>query len=252
MARARNIKPSFFTNELLGTYDPIISLCFSGLWCLADRDGRLEDRPLRIKAELFPYRDSLDVNGYLTVLERDGFITRYEVAGTKYIQVNNFTKHQNPHHTEKSKNYPAPEQETTAITESDSKPVLTPLCNGESEVSERSDSLIPDSGFTDTPTPAPDKPSRKSKKMDMPKGFEDGISDRVRKWAAENGFGNNRVSSNFSKFILAAKAKGYQYSDWDAALMNAIRDDWAKVGDSTEQLAAKPATSLYRQWKPQQ
>ena len=50
MARARNIKPSFFTNELLGTEDPMVSLTFAGLWCLADKEGILEDRPLRIKA----------------------------------------------------------------------------------------------------------------------------------------------------------------------------------------------------------
>jgi hypothetical protein len=52
--RACNIKPGFFKNEVLGTAVPILSLLFSGLWGLADREGRLEDRPLRIKAEIFP------------------------------------------------------------------------------------------------------------------------------------------------------------------------------------------------------
>ena len=145
--RARNIKPAFFTNEILGTYDPIIVLLFSGLWCLADRDGRLEDRPLRIKAELFPYRENLDVNGYLTVLERDGFIVRYKIGGISYIQVLNFSKHQNPHHTEKSKNLPAPPLNNK---DSPSECVLTPLSNGESQVPERSDSLIPDSLIPDS------------------------------------------------------------------------------------------------------
>ncbi len=64
--RARNIKPGFFKNEHLGTADPIVALLFEGLWLLADRDGRLEDRPLRIKAEIFPYREGLDINGSLT------------------------------------------------------------------------------------------------------------------------------------------------------------------------------------------
>jgi hypothetical protein len=150
MARARNIKPGFFTNELLGTYDPIISLFFAGLWCLADRDGRLEDRPLRIKAELFPYREGLDINGYLTVLERDGFLVRYEVAGQRYIQISNFAKHQTPHHTEKAKGFPGPEQ---AQSEPQGKDVLAPLSNRESQVSERSDSLIPDSLIPDSLIP---------------------------------------------------------------------------------------------------
>jgi hypothetical protein len=144
--RARNIKPAFFTNEALGVLDPIIQLTFAGLWCLADRDGILEDRPLRIKAELFPYRDNLDVNGYLTVLERTGFIQRYEVNGVRYIEVLAFTKHQSPHHTEKAKGYPANPLKGKDNGESR-------LDNGEITVPTRSDSLIPDSLIPDSLIP---------------------------------------------------------------------------------------------------
>jgi len=143
MARARNIKPSFFTNELLGTEDPMVSLTFAGLWCLADKEGILEDRPLRIKAELFPYRENLDVNGYLTVLQRLGFIHRYVVNGVGYLQVINFEKHQCPHHTEKSKKYPK-YHDVKDLT------VKSPLSNGEKQVPTRSDSLIPDSLIPDS------------------------------------------------------------------------------------------------------
>ena len=143
MARARNIKPSFFTNELLGTEDPMVSLTFAGLWCLADKEGILEDRPLRIKAELFPYRENLDVNGYLTVLQRLGFIHRYVVNGVGYLQVINFEKHQCPHHTEKSKKYPK-YQDVKDLT------VKSPLSNDEKQVPTRSDSLIHDSLIPDS------------------------------------------------------------------------------------------------------
>lgn len=163
--RARNIKPGFFSNELLGTYDPIISLMFAGLWCLADKDGRMEDRPLRIKAELFPYREGLDVNGYLTVLERDGFISRYEVGGIRYIQVENFAKHQTPHHTERPKGCP---ENPKKIQGQQGKQVLTPLSNGECKVSTRSDSLIPDSLIPDS----------KSSPSDLsPANTEDALDD---------------------------------------------------------------------------
>jgi hypothetical protein len=147
VARARNIKPGFFTNEVLGVLDPIIGLTFIGLWCLADKEGRLEDRPLRIKAELFPYRYPLDVNGDLTVLEREGFIDRYEVDGVGYIQVVNFHKHQSPHHTEKAKGYP---QKPLQRKEKQTLTVKQPLDNGEYQVRTRSDSLIPDSLIPDS------------------------------------------------------------------------------------------------------
>lgn len=99
MARARNIKPGFFKNEDLAEMDPLSRLLFAGLWCLADREGRLEDRPKRIKAELFPY-DNCDVDQLLDDLQEYGFIHRYEVDGGKYIFIQNWHKHQNPHHME--------------------------------------------------------------------------------------------------------------------------------------------------------
>lgn len=146
MARARNIKPGFFTNELLGTADPMVCLTFAGLWCLADKHGILEDRPLRIKAELFPYRESLDVNGYLTVLSQLGFIQRYEVNGSRYIKVLHFRKHQSPHHTEKAKGYPEPDCAKPLISAGNRYDTVTSPCiDGEHKVPTRSDSLIPDS-----------------------------------------------------------------------------------------------------------
>ena len=44
MARARNIKPGFFKNELLVGLPYEYRLLFIGLWTIADRDGRFEDR----------------------------------------------------------------------------------------------------------------------------------------------------------------------------------------------------------------
>lgn len=138
MARSRNIKPSLFKNELLGCADPLLTILFESLWCLADREGRLEDRPLRINAETFPYRNvPLPLfNGYLTELQRLGFIVRYKAGDLPLIQVVNFKKHQTPHNTEKASELPAPQD----------VPILA-LDNGELTQAKRSDSLnlIPDS-----------------------------------------------------------------------------------------------------------
>jgi hypothetical protein len=145
MARARNIKPGLFKNELLGVADPFLMILFESLWCIADREGRLEDRPLRIKAETFPYRDGMDVNGYLTELQRLGFICRYMVGGDAFIQVLNFHKHQNLHKTERASEIPEMpiKSEGCALTED------APLKNG----SRPADSLIPDSLIPDSLIP---------------------------------------------------------------------------------------------------
>lgn len=91
--RIRSIKPGFFNNDELAELRPLTRLLFIGLWCLADRRGRLEDRPRRIKAELLPY-DDFDAGEMLAELERAAFVTRYESGGLALIQINTFEEHQ--------------------------------------------------------------------------------------------------------------------------------------------------------------
>jgi hypothetical protein len=162
MARARNIKPAFFKNYELADLGPVAQLLFAGLWCLADRDGRLEDKPRFIKAELFPYYEC-DVNGELTELQRLGFVRRYTVGGVDVIEVLNFKKHQTPHNTEKASTLPAFEAQTPR------KPAPM-LVNGEPTVNppkhndgKTPDSLIPDSLKEKEKTPR--------KRVDPPSGI---------------------------------------------------------------------------------
>lgn len=98
--RTRNVKPAFFHNEVLADLSPLTRLLFIGLWCLADREGRLEDRPRRIKAAILPF-DECSVNDALNNLHETGFIVRYEIDGQPLIQIANFVKHQYPHKTER-------------------------------------------------------------------------------------------------------------------------------------------------------
>ena len=77
MSRARNIKPGFFSNDVLVELPFEYRLLFIGLWTEADRAGRLEDRPLKIKMMVFP-ADNVDVNAGLQALHDRGFIQRYD------------------------------------------------------------------------------------------------------------------------------------------------------------------------------
>lgn len=108
MARSRNIKPGFFQNEVLADMPALVRLLFAGLWTIADRDGRLEDRARRIKVALMPY-DEIDVDGALDMLSAgsDPFIIRYEVNGARYIQITKWREHQKPHHMELASQIPA-------------------------------------------------------------------------------------------------------------------------------------------------
>jgi len=124
MARTRNIKPGFFQNEELGVLDIKARVLFAGMWCWADREGRLEDRPLRLKAQILPF-DDCNPDELLDSLtkQKEPFVIRYQASGTKYIQINKFRSHQNCHFKEQPSTIPAPEM-----------PVHTPCKNGASTV----------------------------------------------------------------------------------------------------------------------
>jgi hypothetical protein len=91
--RSRYIKPGFFLNYELAQLPPLARLLFQGLWCLADKDGRLWDRPQQIKAECLPY-DKANPDALLQKLHESGFIRRYETQGKRCMEIVNFSKHQ--------------------------------------------------------------------------------------------------------------------------------------------------------------
>lgn len=91
--RIRTIKPDFFKDEDLAEIPHKARLLALGLLCLADGHGRLEDRPRKIRAEVFPY-EAGSIEDDLQALHDIGFIIRYSADGKNVIQVRNFRVHQ--------------------------------------------------------------------------------------------------------------------------------------------------------------
>ena len=177
--RARDIKPGFYKSEQLAECSMPARLLFPGLWMMADREGRLEYRPKRIKAEIFPY-DLVDCSELIAELEREGLVLRYNVAGCEYLFIPGFSRHQCPHIKEKPSEIPpypgaqpgkhgestvqAPDKHGTDPSSS-----LTPssLPPEDKDSSLRSESSCPGSAsptpdvLSGTSSPPPDKPKRK-------------------------------------------------------------------------------------------
>lgn len=193
MARSRNIKPGFFTNDELAECGPLGMLLFAGLWTIADREGRLEDRPKRIKAQILPYFDA-DADELLNALAERGFIERYEVAGQRYLHITKFLEHQNPHIKEAPSTMPAPDshQEVLDQAGADVPParlVTVEKCDEINTSDEHQTStvlsrlipdsspLIPDTGFPNTPQP----PRRGGVRVQYPPEFEEFWAEVERK-----------------------------------------------------------------------
>lgn len=110
MARIRSIKPESFDDEDLCALPFSHRWCYVGLMTQADRSGRMEDRPKRLKARLFPY-DDVNMDAMLMDLARAGFIVRYVVTGRAYIAIrpSSWAKHQYIRNNEPASTIPAPD-----------------------------------------------------------------------------------------------------------------------------------------------
>jgi hypothetical protein len=93
MARIRNIKPDFWTDEKLVELEPWERLLFIGIWNFVDDEGFMPYSPKRIKMQVFP-GDSLEVSRGVQSLISIGAITLYDSEAGKILKVTNWSKHQ--------------------------------------------------------------------------------------------------------------------------------------------------------------
>jgi len=222
MARIRTIKPEYFRHEVLqdlernnpGKYPMLV---FAGLWTLSDKAGRFEWRPRQIKLDILPFLD-FDMDETLSILSEANFIQKYEVNGKDYGLIPSFKDHQriNGKELQSPEKYPEPlENQKGSTGEAHGKQPRSQERKGKGK--ERN-------GYN---------------KTSLPENFE--ISDRVRKWAVEKK--HNHLEEHLESFKLKCTSKDYKYKDWDAAFMNAIRDNWAKI-DNTVQSREPPSSVI--------
>ncbi len=121
--RARSIKPGFYKNDELAACSPMARLLAPGLWMMADREGRLEYRPLRIKAEIFPY-DNVDIVALLDELLATKHASTFYHGGKRFIQIEKFAEHQRPHANEVPSEIVSPNQADGVTCDQGSKCLL--------------------------------------------------------------------------------------------------------------------------------
>ena len=249
MSRIRTIKPDFFLHDELAELTPLNRLLFIGMWTLADCEGRLEDRPKRIRAQLHPYDDG-DTDAMLQSLHDRNFITRYSVGGVGYIEINNFKKHQRLSGKEAEFESSIPKNPNVII---DIEKGSTGEALGKQQGStgealgkqqgstgealgkqQGSTGEIPNAqegkgkegkGIGKEGSVSPPSASRPpARKTACPADLS--ITPELQAWADERGY-REPLAAHLESFVGKATAKGYAYADWQAALRNAIRDDWA-------------------------
>ncbi len=113
--RIRNVLPEFYKDDRLAELPPLARILYLGLHGLADRCGRLEDRPIRIKAEVLPY-DEANVGELLCALAEAGCILRYATSAGRWIALPNFEaeQHINSYEKKTESRIPAPPIEVSS------------------------------------------------------------------------------------------------------------------------------------------
>jgi hypothetical protein len=96
MARIRTIKPEFPQSETTGRLSRDARLLFVQLWTIVDDEGRARAASRMLASLLYPYDDDAPglIDGWLTELERENCIRRYEIDGDRYLEIVKWLKHQ--------------------------------------------------------------------------------------------------------------------------------------------------------------
>jgi len=120
MARIRTVKPEFFTSESVISVSPLARLFFIGLWCEADKEGRLKWKPKTLKFRYLP-GDSVNIEKLCKELEAENMIVTYSVNDVDYCEIPGFGSHQVINNREKESTLPSRDNDASTTRESGRK-----------------------------------------------------------------------------------------------------------------------------------
>jgi len=223
--------PNRILRDNILSSEPVASLkwdeevFYRRLMSIADDYGRHESSPQLLRARCYPLQTDhvrvADITRWMAACQKAGLILGYAKDGKAYLEICKFGQQ-----LRSASKCPAP-----PATDISCNQLLANDCLGVSvSVSVSEGVCVGD----EQPTPKRRKPA----KTLLPDDFA--VSDAVKAWASSKGI--TRLDDHLESFKAKAKAKAYEYADWDAALMNAIRDDWAKLGTSVS--TSKPRRKL--------
>ena len=203
----RIIRDGILTSERINALSPLAELFYRRLMSVADDHGRYSGNLTQLRAYCYPLKlDSVkedSIKKHLAECVSAGLIVPYTVEGKPYILLCDFGQRING----KSK-FPEPPSDV---------PGNPPGIPGNPRLDVGEDVDV-DEGVI---------PRKRGKQPKVPMPADFGISERVKAWAAEKG--HTRLELHLESFKSKCAAHGYTYADWDAALMEAIRNDWAKL-----------------------
>jgi len=107
MARARMIRPEFWSDEKLASVSREARLTFAGLWGTSDDYGVTKGNAAWLKSQIFPYDDDIKISKFqewLSELENLQRILPFTTDCEKYYYIPKFSEHQKVDKPSKTRN----------------------------------------------------------------------------------------------------------------------------------------------------
>lgn len=222
----RILREGILTSQRMARLGWAEEVLYRRLHSVVDDFGRYYADSGLLRAACYPRQlnkvSDSDIGKWLTVLVEAALVRVYPAEdGERYLEVLGFGQQI------RAKKSKFPDMRSTCLADAQQPPADAHLVV--------SVSVSEDVGVTRAR-----RATHTHRKRPMPEGF--GVSDAVRAWATEHGY--DRLPEHLEAFQRKAKAKDYAYADWDAAFMEAIREDWAKLRGSAANGRAPPPESV--------
>lgn len=219
----RMIRDGILTSERINALSERAELFYRRLMSVVDDYGRFSANPTLLRSSCYPLKiDSVkedSIKKHLAEAADAGLIVLYTVDGKAYLEIQDFGQR-----VQAKSKYPAPDEGLRDST----------VIHGEARGKTAVVGGVVEGGGGGDARPRPPA-AKRIRKVETPMPEDFGLSERVKAWAAEKGHTN--LAAHLEAFRLKAAAKDYRYADWDSALMTAIREDWAKLGNQQKSTA---------------
>jgi len=223
VARIRTIKPDFFTSEDIISLTQAARLLYIGLWCEADREGRMVWKPRTFKFRYLP-ADDANIDSLCDELIRQGLVVLYG-DGLAYIP--SFTNHQHVNPREAKSELPVPDASVTRAHASN--------LDVHAQVGKERKGKEGDKDASRT--------RGRGKEVTLSEwvlGLPDdqeliADSDPIYAWAAQVQIPREWIGLAWFAFENRYGDNGKKYTDWRAVFRKALREDWLRLWRADQQ-----------------
>jgi hypothetical protein len=222
MARIRSIKPEFPLSETVGRLSRDARLLFVQLFTVVDDEGRSRAASRMLASLLYPYDDDARdlIDGWLSELEHQECIVRYEVDGAVYLEVCNWLKHQKIDHPSKSR-LPDPREGSRILA-----PDLGPRIKDQ-DLGSKKDYPLCGEKLSDVPRET-SKPRRKGTKLPLPDDWKPSPAHFAA--ASRLQLSTAVVEGKAEDMRIWAQSNDIRKANWDATFHGFLRNAVSKSG----------------------